>query len=101
MNHKAIFGTLIITCLLILPVLAKEKSDKVKGIDDIMAKMQKQLELTDQQTQQIKPIIEDYIAKEKQLKLEEKKALRKVLTDDQLYAWNFIENEKPREKKKK
>jgi len=101
MNNKTIFGVLIITYLLILPAQAKDKPEKLLGINDIIAKMQKQLELTDRQAGQIKPIIEEYIAKEKQLKLEEKRALSKVLTDQQLYTWNFLENEKPREKKKK
>ena len=70
-------------------------------VDDIVAKMKIQLGLTDQQAQEVKPIIGNYLAKEKQLKLEEKKQLSKVLTGQQLYTWNFLQNEPPREKKKK
>ena len=69
--------------------------------DDIVAKMKIQLGLTDKQVDEVKPIIENYLAKEKQLKLEEKKQLSKVLTGQQLFTWNFLQNEPPREKKKK
>ena len=68
--------------------------------DDIVAKMKIQLGLTDKQVDEVKPIIADYLAKEKQLKLEEKKQLSKVLTGQQLYTWDFLQNEPPREKKK-
>ena len=60
MNNKTIFGVLIITYLLILPAQAKDKPEKLLGINDIIAKMQKQLELTDRQAGQIKPIIEEF-----------------------------------------
>ena len=71
------------------------------SVDDIVAKMKTQLELTDKQVDEVKPIIENYLVKEQQLKLEEKKQLSKVLTGQQMYTWNFLQNEAPREKKKR
>jgi len=84
------------------PVLAKQKEpvEKELTVDDIVAKMKFQLELTDAQAQAVKPIIVDFMAREKALKEEEKKALSKVLTSEQMYTWNFLQNEKPKEKKK-
>jgi hypothetical protein len=90
--------------ILILAVSAYAKPQppsKPITADDIVARMKIQLELTDQQVGKVKPIIENYLAKEKQLKLEEKKQLGKVLTGQQLFTWNFLQNESPREKKKR
>ena len=99
---KKIFGVLIIFFFLVVSVYAKQKQppQHLLSADDIVAKMKTQLELTDKQVVEVKPIIENYLAKEKQLKLEEKKQLSKVLTGQQLYTWNFLQNEQPREKKK-
>ena len=103
MNRKQVVGVLILLFFLAVPAYAKSKdqSQKPLSIDDIVAKMQKQLGLTDQQAQEVKPIIEDHIAQEKQLMLDEKKQLSKVLTGDQMYTWNFLQSEVPHEKKKK
>ena len=93
---------LIIFFFLAIPAYAKPKEapDKPLTADGIVAKLKTQLELTDQQVDQIKPIIKNYIAKELQLKQEETRALRKVLTDEQIFTWTFLQNEKPRNKKK-
>jgi hypothetical protein len=104
MNTRIVTGALII--FFCLPVLAHAKSKeqpppKPLTADDIVAKMKVQLELTDQQVEEVKPIITDYLAQEKQIKLEEKKQLSRVLTGDQMYAWNFLQNEPPPEKKKR
>ena len=104
MNRKRVVGVLIILFFLAVSAYAKQKQappQQQLSVDDIIAKMKIQLELTDKQADEVKPIIENYLAKEKQLKLEEKKQLSKVLTDQQLYTWNFLQNEPPREKKKK
>jgi len=78
----------------------KEPSQHPLTADEIVAKMKFQLGLTDQQVQEVKPIIVDHLAKEKELKLEEKKQLSKVLTGQQLYTWDFINTEKPKNTKK-
>jgi len=103
MNSKRVVGVLIMFFLLMASVYAKQKLQPQQQItvDTIVAKMKKQLELTDKQAVEVKPIIEDYLLKEEQLKLEEKKQLAKVLTGDQLFTWNFLQNEKPQEKEKK
>jgi len=101
LNNKIVVGVLILLALISGTAGARQEEHKQPTIDDIVTKMKSQLELTDQQAQAVKPIIEEYAAKEKQLKLEEKEQLRKVLTSDQLYAWNFLQNEKPHEKDKK
>lgn len=100
--NKAIIGVLILLFLTV-PVYAKNKqqAEHVITVDDIVAKMQEQLELTDQQAQAVKPIIENYIEQEKQLKLQEAKQLSKVLTGQQLFTWNFLQNEQQKNKKKK
>ena len=102
MNKNQIFGILIICFFLAVPSYAKQSQPPKKPIttDDIIAKMKQQLELTDQQVDQVKPIIENYLAQEKQLKLEEKKELSHVLTGQQLYTWDFIQNQTAKEKKK-
>jgi hypothetical protein len=93
---------LIISVFLAASAYAKpQPPPKPITVDDIVAKMKIQLGLTDQQAGKVKPVIVDYLAKEKQLKLEEKKQLSKVLTGQQLYTWNFLQNEPPQEKKKK
>jgi hypothetical protein len=97
-------GIFITVFFLVVSAYAKPKQQPQYHqltADDIVAKMKVQLELTDKQVDRVKPIIENYLAKEKQLKLEEKKQLSKVLTDQQLFTWNFLQNEPPREKKKK
>ena len=103
MNNKIIIGILIIFFFLAVSAYAKPKQEPQKQltVDVIVAKMKTQLELTDKQVGEVKPIIENYLAKEKLLKLEEKKQLSKILTGQQLYTWNFLQNEPPREKKKK
>jgi len=104
MNNKIPVWILIITFFLVVPALAKQKQESAQQpltTAEIVAKMKTQLELTDQEVVDVTPIIENYLAQEKQLKLDEKKQLSKVLTSDQMYAWNFLQNEPPREKKKK
>ena len=98
-----VVGILIISVFLAASAYAKPKQFSRQQIsaDDIVAKMKTQLGLTDQQVGEVKPIIADYLAKEKQLKLEEKKRLSKVLTGQQLFTWNFLQNEPQQEKKKK
>ncbi len=99
---KKIFGVLIISLFLAaVSAYAKQQpSTKPLTVDDIVAKMKIQLELTDKQVAAVKPIIKDHLAKEKQLKLEEERQLRKVLTGEQMFTWNFLQNEPPKEKKK-
>ena len=100
---KKIWGVLIVFFFLVVSAYATQKQQPQHRliVDDIVAKMKIQMELTDKQVDEVKPIIENYLAKEKQLKLEEKKQLSKVLTGQQLFTWNFLQNEPPREKKKK
>jgi regulator of replication initiation timing len=102
MNNKIMFVVLIIISFLAAPAHAKPKQETQQQItiDGIVAKMKTQLELTDEQVEDVKPIIEDFLDEEKQLKLEEKKHLSKVLTKDQLFTWDFLQNEKPRDKDK-
>ena len=94
---------LMVVASLSVPAFAKSKEEAIKQItvDDIVAKMKKQLELTDQQVIEVKPIVENYVEGEKQLRLQEKKDLSKVLTEQQLYSWNFILNDTKKSKKKK
>ena len=88
--------------VLIVSAYAKPKpSPQSLAADIIVAKMKEQLELTDKQAVEVKPVIENYLVEEQQLKLKEKNQLAKILTQDQLYAWNFLENEKRQEKKKR
>lgn len=104
MNRKKVLGVLIIFFILALPAYAtksKDQPSKPITAEDIVAKMQFQLGLTDAQVAQVKPIIEDHLAQEKQLRLQEAKELRKVLTGQQMYTWNFLQDEQPKEKKKK
>ncbi len=102
MNKKKVVGVLIIFFFLAVSAYAKQKqqSQQQSSADAIVAKMKTQLELTDKQVDEVKVIIENYLAKEQQLKLEEKKQLSKVFTGEQRYTWNFLQNEPPREKKK-
>jgi len=96
---KKIF--LIIFFFLAASVYAKQQQPQHQlSADDIVAKMKIQLELTDKQVDKVKPIIENYLAKEKQLKLEKKRQLGKVLTGAQMFTWNFLQNEAQREKKR-
>ena len=93
---------LIISLFLAVSAYAKskDKPQQLLSADEIVAKMMKQLGLTDQQAIEVKAIIEDHIAQEKQLMLDEKKQLSKVLTGDQMYTWNFLQSETSRDKKK-
>jgi len=68
--------------------------------DEIVAKLKGQLELTDKQVQEVKPIIENFIVQEDLLKQEEKKQLSKVLTSGQLYSWMDLQKQAERDKKK-
>ena len=104
MSQKRVLAVLVIFSLLMVSAYAKEKQGpppKPLSADDIVAKMKTQLELTDQQADKVKPIIENYLAQIQQLKLEEKKQLSRVLTGQQMFTWDFLQNQKPREKKKK
>jgi hypothetical protein len=103
MKNKIVVGVLVIFCFLAVSAYAKPKEQPPKPItvDDIVAKMKTQLGLTDKQVEEVKLIIKDHLAKEKQLELDEKRQLSKVLTGGQMFTWNFLQNEKPRDKKKK
>lgn len=103
MNNKKVIGILIIFSFLAVSAYAKQKEAPLKQLtaDDIVAKLKPQLELTDQQVDEVRSIIKDFLAKEKQLKLEEKKQLSKVLTGSQMFTWNFLQNEVSEKKKKK
>jgi len=102
MNKKQVVGVLIIFFFLVVSAYAKQKlqPQQQSRANDIVAKMKTQLELTDKQVDGVKPIIENYLAQEQRLKLEEKKQLSRVLTGGQMFTWNFLQNEKPKEKKK-
>jgi len=97
-----LIAVVVIVLFLAGPGYAKTSAaGKSLTMDDMLAKLKVQLELTDEQIEKIKPIFADYMAKEKQLKLEEKKALSRVLTDEQLYTWNFLQNEIKEKKRSK
>jgi hypothetical protein len=102
MNKKQMLGVLVISCCLVVSAYAKETQQPQHQLtaDDIVAKMKTQLGLTDEQVDEVKPIIVDHLAREQQLKLEEKKRLSKVLTGQQMFTWNFLQNDQPKEKKK-
>jgi len=103
MHQKRIIGVVILSLFLALPAYAKTRQQaptKPITADDIVAKMKTQLGLTDEQAIEVKPIIEEHLAREKELKLEEKKQLSKVLTGQQLYSWDFLQNEQEHEKRK-
>jgi hypothetical protein len=102
MINKRVIAVLILSVFLAPLLYAKTKQpvEKPVTVDDIVAKMKVQLELTDAQAVDVKPIVEDYLAQEKLLRLEEKKQLSKVLTGQQLYSWEFLLNEPQHEKKK-
>lgn len=96
-------GVLVISFFLAVSVQAKQKQQPLPQpltADDIVAKLKTQLGLTGKQVDEIKPIIENYLAQEQQLKLQEKKQLSKVLTADQLYSWEDLQKQVQREKKK-
>ena len=78
MNKKIVVRILIIFCFLAVSAYAKDKKESQKPLTaaDIVAKMKVQLDLTDQQVQKVQAIIENYLALELQLKLEEKKGLK-------------------------
>jgi len=105
MKNLKIPAVVLIILFLMIPAYAKPKQQQSPAqpvfAETIVAKMKTQLQLTDQQAADVKPIIENYLAQEKRLKLEEKKQLSKVLTGQQLFTWNFLQNEPPQQKKKK
>ncbi len=103
MNKKQALAALVIFSFLAASASAKSKQELLQQLNagDIVAKMKTQLELTDQQVDEVKKIVEDRLAKEKQLDLEEKKQLSRVLTGEQMYTWNFLQNEVAQEKEKK
>ena len=95
-------GVLIMFFFLAVSAYAKQQQPQHQlSADDIVAKMKVQLELTDKQVDEVKPIIENYLAQEKKLKREEKRQLSRVLTGGQMFTWNFLQNEAPRDKKKR
>ncbi len=102
MNKKQVVGVFILFFFLVVSAYAKQKlqPQQQSKANEIVAKMKIQLELTDKQVEGVKPIIENYLLQEQQLKLEEKKQLNKVLTGGQMFTWNFLQNEKSQEKKK-
>jgi len=102
MDFKIIAAVLIVFCFFSESAFAKQKQQPLHQMaaDDIVAKMKFQLQLSDAQVEKVKGIIENYLAQERQIKLEEKKQLGRVLTGEQMFTWNFLQNEPPREKKK-
>jgi Spy/CpxP family protein refolding chaperone len=92
MNHKIIVITLCLFLFSTGSSLAKE--------DQLMAKIILALDLNDKQVTQVKAIIQNYLVQEEQLKVEETKALSKVLTANQMYAWQDLQKQPEKEKKK-
>ena len=104
MKLKTAVAIGIIFSVLMISAHAKSKdaqTSKPLTGDEIVARMKIQLQLTQEQTERVKPIIENYLTQEQQLKLDEKKQLSRVLTDGQMFTWNFLQNDNPREKEKK
>lgn len=103
MNNKRVVGVLVLFFFLVISAYAKQKQEPQQQMtaDEIVAKMTTQLQLTDQQALQVKPIIENYLAQQQQIKLDEKKQLSKVLNGQQMFTWDFLQNENTRDKKKK
>lgn len=104
MKSRLISSVLIVFFFSMLGVEAKEQSQA--GVNDVVSKMQKEFNLTDQQAEAIKPIIQENIAKcqaylqsiegesvvnktnikmiMKKFRQEENDKLSKVLSEDQM-----------------
>ena len=103
MNKRSLSCLLLVFFLLAVSAYAKEKDagpTKPLTADDIVAKMALQLGLTDQQALQVKPVIKNFIVQEEQIRKEEVKQLSHILTGQQMFTWNFLENEKQKNKKR-
>jgi hypothetical protein len=93
---------LVMSVFLVVGAYAKQPAvPKPLTVDDIIARMKFQLGLTDDQAAKVKPIIKDYMQQERKLKINEVRALSKVLTSDQMFTWKFLQNEPPKDKKHK
>jgi len=105
MCMRAIYGCLIVLLCIAIPVFAQQPP----SAEDIVSKMQSQLNLTQDQVSAITPIIEKYTSKRealkqgvedgtmersdmraqmKQLRVDEKQELSQILSADQLSQWD-------------
>jgi len=106
---RVIGAGLMFLLLSLMPVLAQ---DQPPSVDDIVAKMQSKLNLTQDQVTAVTPIIEKYISKHqelrqgvedgtiergdmrtqmKQLREDEKQELGQILSADQLSQWESMQ----------
>ena len=111
MTMKVVCGVLAAFLLVTVSVWAQDKG--AKGTADIMAKLQSQLNLTQDQGTAITPIIEKYISKRKELRVsvqdgsmdkgtmhaqmeqlreDENQELSQVLSQDQMSQWSNMQN---------
>ena len=103
MTNKTVIPIVGILFLLGVSAQAKQNQQQVPrqlSVKDTVDKLKVQLELSDKQVDEVKPIIADFLLREEQLKVEEKKELAKVFTPDQMYSWNDLQKQIPKEKKK-
>lgn len=92
MNCKKILLLSALVASLAVPVYAGHDHDM--SVDEKVQKLKSELNLTDEQTTKIKPIIEEY--KEKVSKISEEKhdKLKEVLTVEQLDKLNDMKKDK-------
>jgi len=116
MSLKLFYALLMVLFFTALPVFAQDQppggEHQRPSADDMVAKMQSQLNLTQDQAAAIKPIIEKFSSKReelrqsmqneladrdsqrsqmKQLKADEKQELAQVLSTDQLSQWDRMQ----------
>ncbi len=112
MGMKVIYGCMVVLFFNMAPVFAQ---DQPPSAEDIVAKMQSELNLTQDQVSAITPIIEKFSSKReelhqsmedgtadkssirsqmKQLKEDEKQELSQVLSADQLGQWEKMQGQR-------
>lgn len=104
---RPLLGVILAVCVLVQPA---GHARQMPSPDDVVARMQAQLNLTNQQVTAVKPVIEDYMAKRRQaiqnmrqtgdrdgmrtqmrrLRAEELQQLSQILTADQMARWKSM-----------
>jgi Spy/CpxP family protein refolding chaperone len=94
MNIKKMLIAAAVVCSLATPVLAHEKS---MDVDEKIAKMKSELNLTEEQANQIRPILEEYKDKMSKAMEEKKDKLRQVLSSVQMDHLNHLNDIKDKD----
>ncbi|MBL8013377.1 MAG: hypothetical protein JNN05_05965 [Candidatus Omnitrophica bacterium] len=90
MKNKIIAGTV----MSLLLIVSGAQANRMMNVDEKVKDMQRELSLTDNQANEVRPILQDFKDKMENLKQDKESKLSKVLSDEQMTKFRDMKDDK-------